>query len=146
LFYRIYSGFVFFFRVRTVRAIGWKQHENTIYDKITEWFKVIGKVLQDLAILPENVYNMDEAGVMLSMLGSVKVLVGRDDLRDYRGAGVERTMVAAIECISADGMIFQHPSCVQIEDPLGPQAMNRTWIKCAVRDETAQVPLLVATF
>jgi len=37
------------------------------------------------------------------MLGSVKVLVGKDDLRDYRGAGVKRTMVTAIECISADG-------------------------------------------
>jgi hypothetical protein len=46
---------------------------------------------------------MDETGVMLSMLGSVKVLVGKDDPRDYRGAGVKRTMVTAIECISADG-------------------------------------------
>ena len=46
---------------------------------------------------------MDETGVILSMLGSVKVLVGKDDPRDYRGAGVKRTMVTAIECISADG-------------------------------------------
>jgi hypothetical protein len=64
---------------------------------------VIGRVVQDPAILPENVYNMDETGVMLSMLGSVKVLVGKDDPRDYRGVGVKRTMVTAIECISADG-------------------------------------------
>jgi hypothetical protein len=61
---------------------------------------VIEKVLQDPTILSENVYNMDETGVMLSKLGSVKVLVGRDDLRDYRGAGVKRTMVTAIECIN----------------------------------------------
>ena len=40
---------------------------------------------------------------MLSMLGSVKVLVGKDDLRDYRGAGVKRITVTGIECISADG-------------------------------------------
>ena len=46
---------------------------------------------------------MDETGVMLSMPGSVKVLVSKDDLRDYRGAGVKRTTVTAIECISADG-------------------------------------------
>jgi hypothetical protein len=64
---------------------------------------VIGRVVQDPAILPENVYNMDETGVMLSMLGSVKALVGKDDPRDYRGAGVKQTMVTAIECISADG-------------------------------------------
>ena len=90
-------------KARRVRAIDWKRHGNNIHDKITEWFKVIGKVLQDLAVLPENVYNMDETGVILSMLGSVKVLVGKDDLRDYRGAGVKWTMVTAIECISADG-------------------------------------------
>jgi hypothetical protein len=47
---------------------------------------VIGKILKDPAILVENVYNMDETRVMLSMLGSVKVLIGKDDIRDYRGA------------------------------------------------------------
>src|SRR5438552_3788875 len=46
---------------------------------------------------------MDETGVTLSMPGSVKVLVGKDDKRDYRGARVKRTTVTAIECISADG-------------------------------------------
>lgn len=60
-------------------------------------------MIQDRDILAENVYNMDETGVMLSMLGSVKVLVGQDDTRDYRGARVKRTIVTAIECISADG-------------------------------------------
>ena len=90
-------------KARRVRSIDWKRHGNNIYEKIREWFDSIGNVLQDPAILPENVYNMDETGVMLSMLSSVKVLVGKDDLRGYRGAGVKRTMVTAIECISADG-------------------------------------------
>jgi len=40
---------------------------------------------------------------MLSMPCSVKVLVGKDDMRDYRGARVKRVTVTAIECISADG-------------------------------------------
>jgi len=88
---------------RRVRAIAWERHENNIYDKITHWFEVIGKVLEDPAILPENIYNMDETGVMLCMLGSIKVLISKDDPRDYRGAGVKRTMVTAIECISANG-------------------------------------------
>jgi hypothetical protein len=60
-------------------------------------------VLQDLAILPENVYNMDETGVMLCMLGSMKVLISKDDPRGYRGAGVKQTMVTTIKCISANG-------------------------------------------
>jgi hypothetical protein len=60
-------------------------------------------VLDDPAIVAENVYNMDETGVMLSMLSSIKVLVGKSDRRNCRGARVKRTIVTAIECISADG-------------------------------------------
>ena len=89
-------------QARRVRSIDWKSHGNNIYEKIVEWFDIIGQVLQDPSILPENVYNMDETGVMLSMLGSAKVLVGKNDGQGSRGAGVKRTMVTAIECISAD--------------------------------------------
>jgi hypothetical protein len=89
----------------TVRSINWKRYENNIFRKITQRFKVIAEVLRDPAILPENVYNMDETGVMLSKLGSVKVLVGKDDSRNYRGAGKKRTMVTAVECISANGRV-----------------------------------------
>jgi hypothetical protein len=73
-----------------------------MHKKVVEWFTVISTVLQDLSVLLENIYNMDETGVMLSMLRSVKVLIGKDDLRGYRGAGVKRTMVTAIKCISAN--------------------------------------------
>jgi len=83
--------------------MAWERHENNIYDKITHWFEVIGKVLEDPAILPENIYNMDETGVMLCMLGSIKVLISKDDPRDYRGAGVKRTIVTTIKYISVNG-------------------------------------------
>lgn len=90
-------------QARRVRSIDWKRHGSNIHEKITEWFDVIGQILQDPCVLRENLYNMDETGVMLSMLGSAKVLVGKDDRQGSRGAGVKRTMVTAIECISADG-------------------------------------------
>ncbi|TVY62737.1 hypothetical protein LSUE1_G009366 [Lachnellula suecica] len=88
---------------RRMRAMAWERHENNIYDKIIHWFEVIGKLLEDPAILPENVYNMDETGVMLSMLGSIQVLIDKDDPRDYRGAVIKRTSITAIECISGNG-------------------------------------------
>jgi hypothetical protein len=47
-----------------------------------ECFKVIREVLQELVILAENVYNMNETGVILSKLSSVKVFIGKDNLRD----------------------------------------------------------------
>lgn len=64
---------------------------------------MIGKVLQDPAVLQENVYDMDETGIMLSKLNSVKVLVRTGDDRGYRGARVKRTTITAVECISASG-------------------------------------------
>jgi hypothetical protein len=87
---------------RRVKALDWNRHEKNIYRKVTHWFKVIEGVLQDPAILPKNVYNMNETGVMLSMPGSVKVLVSKHDKRNYRGARVKRTTVTAIKCISSD--------------------------------------------
>jgi hypothetical protein len=51
---------------------------------------------------------MDETGVLLSVLNSLKVLVSKDDLRKHRGTTMKRTLVMAIECISADGR-FLHP-------------------------------------
>ena len=84
-------------QARRVRALDWNRHEKNTYKKITHWFEVIGKVLRDPSILAKNVYNMDESGVMLSMPGSVKVLVGKDDIRGYRGARIKRITVTAIE-------------------------------------------------
>lgn len=85
-----------------VKALDWNRHEKNTYEKITHWFKVIRKILQDPAILVENIYNMDETGVMLSMPSFVKVLVGKDDTRDYRGTRLKRTTVTAIECVNVD--------------------------------------------
>lgn len=90
-------------KAKKVKALDWDRHEKHIFPKIEHWFKVIGEVLKSSDITPENVYNMDETGVMLSKLGSVKVLVGEKDTRDYRGTWNERETVTVVECISADG-------------------------------------------
>ena len=66
-------------------------------------FEVIRKVLNNPTMLLENMYNMDETGVMLSKLNSVKVIVSRDNNRGYKGARIKRTTVTAIEYVSADG-------------------------------------------
>jgi hypothetical protein len=38
------------------------------------WFTVIGKELHDLAIVVDNVNNMDDTGVLLSVLNTLKIL------------------------------------------------------------------------
>ncbi len=69
---------------------------------------MISKVLNNLAVCPKNVYNIDKTGVLLSKLGSVKALVSRDNLQGYRGSVVKQTLVTAIKCISADSRAL-HP-------------------------------------
>jgi hypothetical protein len=64
---------------------------------------VIGDVLYNLNVLLENIYNIDETRVILSIPGSIKVLIGIDNIRDYRGARIKRTLVTIIEYISGDG-------------------------------------------
>jgi hypothetical protein len=39
---------------------------------------------------------------MLFILSSVKVFIGKDDKRNYKGTCIKRTSVIAIECISAN--------------------------------------------
>jgi hypothetical protein len=64
------------------RPMNRERHDNNIYDKGTEWFDVIKDELHKADVLPGNCYNMDETGIMLSMLGAIKVFVGKGDRRD----------------------------------------------------------------
>jgi hypothetical protein len=80
-------------RSQRLKPIDWKRDDRYIREKIHQWFAVIGRELVDPGILLENVYNMDEAGVLLSVLNLLKVLVGKHDLREHRGGAVKRTLV-----------------------------------------------------
>jgi hypothetical protein len=86
-----------------MKVIDWDRYNYYIYNKIIDWFAVIGKELASPVVLAENTYNIDETGVLLSVLNSLKVLIGRYKLKTYRGAGVKRTLITIIECISTDG-------------------------------------------
>jgi hypothetical protein len=76
---------------------------------------------------------MDETGVMLSMLNSAKVLVGKDDTNAYIGARVNRAVVVAVECISADGRCsstFEFGFVWHSEDQTVQQPRTITWSQC----------------
>ncbi|KAF5018491.1 hypothetical protein F66182_9526 [Fusarium sp. NRRL 66182] len=82
--------------VGSIAALDWKRYD--IREKVIHWFEAIKIVLENPDVLQENVYNMDETGVMLSKPNSVKVLVSKDNPQGYRGARIKRTTVTAIEC------------------------------------------------
>jgi hypothetical protein len=88
-------------RPRKLRPIDWARHD--IYEKVVDWFPMIGRELHDPAVLPENVYNMDETGNLLNSPASRKYVIHKDDWKRYRGAAVKRTLVTSVECISMSG-------------------------------------------
>jgi hypothetical protein len=91
-------------RARRLKAIDWTRANENIHDKVRHWFDVIGKELANPSILPENVYNMDETGVLLGHAATIKMLVHSKDTRRHRGTGVKRVLVTSIECVSAAGV------------------------------------------
>lgn len=90
-------------KVARLKALDWRRHEKNIYAKIVCWFDIMRAQLEETNILQENVYNMDETGVLLSVLGSSKYLVSSDMEKAHRGTGARRTLITAVVCISADG-------------------------------------------
>lgn len=44
---------------------------------------------------------MDETGVLLALLKSIKVLVSAEDIAEYRGSGKNTELITVIKCISA---------------------------------------------
>jgi len=56
------------FKAMRVKALDWERHDHHIYDKVVDWFAVIKKELANPLILVENIYNMDETGVLLSAM------------------------------------------------------------------------------
>ncbi len=62
-----------------MKVIDCDRYNRNIYNKAVDWFAVIGKELASSVVLSKNTYNIDETGVLLSVLNSLKVLVGRHE-------------------------------------------------------------------
>jgi hypothetical protein len=66
-----------------LKTIEWERHDHSIYKKCVHWFAVIGLQLADPTLRRENIYNMDETGVLLSVLTELKVLVHSAELQKF---------------------------------------------------------------
>jgi hypothetical protein len=82
-------------KATSLKVLEWDQHKYSIYEKVVEWYIVIEKKLKNPALKPHNVYNMDETGVLLAVLNSLKVLVSSDDLWKCRSTVLQITAAVA---------------------------------------------------
>jgi hypothetical protein len=103
---------------------------------------MIGKKLKNSVLKPRNIYNMDEKGVLLAVLNSLKVLISSDDLQTCCGTGKDHMRITMIECISADfkvlfpliiwlasthwanWMTYPIPGCIMVFKKMGIQIVQ----------------------
>ncbi|THC90371.1 hypothetical protein EYZ11_010172 [Aspergillus tanneri] len=94
-----------------------------IYGTVEEWLAVIKSELDNLTIPAENVYNMDEIGVLLSALTSLKVLVGKDELSKHRETAPTPLLVGF--CLLKKGYTNMSVSLYWIQTVFDPQTRDR---------------------
>ena len=90
-------------KVARLRRLDRRRHEKNIYNKVVNWFDLMQPELEAADVIQENVYIMDETGVLISVLGTSKYLVSAEMPKTHRGTDTKRTLITAVECISADG-------------------------------------------
>lgn len=74
---------------------------------VAEFFDIIYEQVVVQGIPPENIYNMDEKGLLLGTGKSIRAFVDRDQKTVNHVEGGCRELVTAVECISADGVALQ---------------------------------------
>ncbi|PMD67455.1 uncharacterized protein K444DRAFT_515379, partial [Hyaloscypha bicolor E] len=65
-------------------------------------FKVIRKILEDPAIFLENIYNINKTGIILYILGSIKILINKNNLQNYKDISIKYIIVTIIKYINTN--------------------------------------------
>ena len=69
-------------------------------------FEILGPLIRQFNILPQNVYNMDEKGLQMGKSARVKVICVRGRRSPPLQTDGDRELVTAIETIAADGTVL----------------------------------------
>ena len=74
---------------------------------LSDWFHLFRKTLDECEVLDEDIYNMDEKGFMLGVIGKVKVMISRHEKKQYMTQYGNREWVSIIEAVSATGKVIR---------------------------------------
>src|SRR5450432_953245 len=75
-------------------------------DIISNWFQLFHDVVKEYDIDSNDIYNMDEKGIMMGVIKKVKVLVSKYEKKNYMTQDGSREWVTLIECVSLGGKVL----------------------------------------
>ena len=67
------------------------------------WFELVKQQITDNAVELQDIFNMDEKGIMMGASEKAKVIISKYEKRQYMTANGSREWVSLLECISATG-------------------------------------------
>lgn len=76
-------------------------------NNVKAYFDILEEVMREYKLRPENIYNMDEKGLVMGAAARSAALVDRDQKTVYEIGDGSRELVTAIECISAAGIALR---------------------------------------
>ena len=85
------------------RALDNNRAKATHPGTIRRWFDLLASVVKEYEILPENVYNFDEKGVLMGMASGTKVITKIKDKRRFKTQPGNRELVTIIEAVNSMG-------------------------------------------
>jgi predicted patatin/cPLA2 family phospholipase len=71
-----------------------------------EWFEQLESVIDEVDIIPENMYNVDETGFSIGIIKSAYVVINKAEQFQSVVHLSRQKWATIIECISANGMIL----------------------------------------
>ncbi|KAL4255103.1 Centromere and Transposable Element-Derived Protein [Pleurotus pulmonarius] len=74
---------------------------------VDRYFDTLEEVIQEYKVRHENIYNMDEKGLVLGATSRSLAIIDRDQSTVYEIGDGSRELVTAIECISAAGIALR---------------------------------------
>jgi 4-hydroxybenzoate polyprenyltransferase len=70
---------------------------------VKHWFELVKQQIVDNAVEMEDIFNMDEKGVMMGAAEKTRVIISKHEKKQYMTASGSREWVSFLECISATG-------------------------------------------
>ena len=83
------------------RALDQTRKDAITIKTLQDWFNLFQRTYQQYRVVQEDVYNMDEKGLMKGIGDDTKVIVSKEEIASYSIQPGNREWVSIIECINA---------------------------------------------
>lgn len=74
--------------------------------KVNHWFHTLSTLISEHNIKPQNIYNMDETGIMFQETGKIKVIVLKDFKSPKMVMDTHRESMSLVTFVGGDGTVY----------------------------------------